>query len=111
MKQFYFYFKLIFPPLLIMLQNEDQEKNIRGTIAPSKPKSFLSNLILNPFTIFTRKGATTPSNPFHFPYKTLLSATNGFHLNSKLGSGGFSSVYKVGASADWGCVTAANNLN
>ncbi|KAF5182208.1 Cysteine-rich receptor-like protein kinase [Thalictrum thalictroides] len=74
--------------------NEDQEKNNRGTTAPSKPKSFLSNLILNPFTTFSLKGATTPSDPFQFPYRTLLSATNGFHLNSKLGSGGFGSVYK-----------------
>ncbi|PIA60043.1 hypothetical protein AQUCO_00400723v1 [Aquilegia coerulea] len=92
--------------------NDDQEKNSTGTTAPSKRKRFffLSNFILNPFKSFTLKGTTTPSNPFHFPYKTLLSATNGFDLNNKIGSGGFGSVYK-GILKENGKVIAVKKLS
>lgn len=32
----------------------------------------------------------------HFPFETLVAATNNFHPSLKLGEGGFGPVYKVG---------------
>ncbi|PIA26636.1 hypothetical protein AQUCO_09100061v1 [Aquilegia coerulea] len=68
----------------------------------TKPRSFLTNLILKPFKSLTTKDNQNEDDlekiaaqeQKQFLYEALFSATKGFHPDNKLGQGGFGPVFK-----------------